>query len=226
MAATSDDLPALGKPTRPTSATTFSSRVTTRASPSSPRSAKPGAFRLFEASAALPRPPRPPAATTSSASAPVRSASSSPVSASLTTVPSGTASTTSSPLPPLAWSPRPGWPLVARRCDSRWYSTSVVRLGSTRRITEPPSPPLPPSGPPSGLNFSRWTDAQPWPPLPPYVCRVTRSTKLGIAIGESPSPGVESSTDRKCDEGGPVRDHPHQLSWYGPGLTQPRPAPR
>src|SRR5215471_13139288 len=44
--------------------------------------------------------------------------------------------------------------------------------GSTRRTTSPPRPPLPPSGPPSGLNFSRWTEAQPLPPWP--AC--TRST--------------------------------------------------
>src|SRR6478752_4110876 len=37
---------------------------------------------------------------------------------------------------------------------------SVVTSGSTRRITEPPGPPLPPSGPPRGLNFSRCTDVQ------------------------------------------------------------------
>jgi hypothetical protein len=54
-------------------------------------------------------------------------------------------------------------------------------------MTEPPLPPLPPSGPPSGLNFSRWTEAQPSPPLPPYTCRVTRSTKLGIAMSGFPS---------------------------------------
>src|SRR5262249_44808242 len=37
---------------------------------------------------------------------------------------------------------------------------------------------LPPSGPPSGLNFSRWTEAQPWPPLPAATCSSTRSTKV------------------------------------------------
>src|SRR5687768_11388847 len=52
-------------------------------------------------------------------------------------------------------------------------------------MTSPPCPPLPPSGPPSGLNFSRWTDATPCPPLPPVTCSVTWSTKLGMAIGRS-----------------------------------------
>ena len=40
------DLPALGKPTRPMSATTLSSRTISRSSPGSPSSAKPGALRL------------------------------------------------------------------------------------------------------------------------------------------------------------------------------------
>src|SRR5689334_19728698 len=44
-------------------------------------------------------------------------------------------------------------------------------------MTSPPLPPLAPSGPPSGLNFSRCTDAQPCPPLPAAMCRTTRSTK-------------------------------------------------
>ena len=44
-----------------------------------------------------------------------------------------------------------------------WYSSSVVVLASTRSRTSPPRPPFPPSGPPSGLNFSRCTDEQPWP---------------------------------------------------------------
>src|SRR4051794_37857990 len=44
----------------------------------------------------------------------------------------------------------------------------------------PPRPPLPPSGPPRGLNFSRWTDAQPWPPLPARAWMTTRSMNRGI----------------------------------------------
>lgn len=31
---------------------------------------------------------------------------------------------------------------------------------------------------PSGLNFSRCTEAQPWPPLPAAMCSSTRSTKV------------------------------------------------
>ena len=44
--------------------TVLSSRTTSRVTPFSPRSAKPGALRFVEASAALPSPPRPPAAIT------------------------------------------------------------------------------------------------------------------------------------------------------------------
>ncbi len=95
------DLPALGKPTRPMSATTLSSSWISSSSPGSPSRAKPGALRLDEASAAFPRPPRPPWATTSSVPGPTMSARTSPVSRSRTTVPSGTGSTRSSACPPL-----------------------------------------------------------------------------------------------------------------------------
>src|SRR4029453_8783753 len=63
-------------------------------------------------------------------------------------------------------------------------------------MTEPPSPPLPPSGPPSGLNFSRWMEAQPLPPCPPYTWRVTWSTNVGIAIGDAPSRWSETCKGR------------------------------
>src|SRR6188474_1914363 len=62
---------------------------------------------------------------------------------------------------------------------------SVVTSGSTRRMMLPPGPPLPPSGPPSGLNFSRCTDATPLPPRPAATCRETRSTNVGTAIASS-----------------------------------------
>src|SRR6478609_7894655 len=46
----------------------------------------------------------------------------------------------------------------------------------------PPRPPLPPSGPPSGLNFSRCTDAQPLPPDPARIWMTTRSMNRGIGL--------------------------------------------
>src|SRR5690606_3111760 len=54
-------------------------------------------------------------------------------------------------------------------------------LPISSRMTSPPLPPLPPSGPPSGLNFSRRMEATPLPPLPPATCSTTRSTKLAIS---------------------------------------------
>jgi len=51
------DLPALGMPTRPTSAMTRSSRMTQRSSPGSPFSAKRGAWRTGVLNWALPRRP-------------------------------------------------------------------------------------------------------------------------------------------------------------------------
>src|SRR4051812_136727 len=181
MAATREDFPADGYPTRPTSAMLFSSRTASNASPGSPSSAKPGALRRVLASAALPRPPLPPAASTTRVPAPTRSASWRP-SAVLTTVPAGTRSTASSPRAPCRLLPAPGRPLPAFWCGRWWKSSSVCTFGSTSRTTLPPGPPFPPSGPPSGLNFSRCTEATPLPPRPPVTCRLTRSTNVGTAI--------------------------------------------
>ena len=60
----SEDLPALGRPTRPTSASSLSRRSIQPSSPGRPRSAKRGAWRVGVAKCLLPRPPRPPRATT------------------------------------------------------------------------------------------------------------------------------------------------------------------
>src|SRR5215469_8354182 len=174
MAEISDDLPALGNPTRPASATVLSSSTRVCSAPGSPRKAKPGALRLGVASAALPSPPRPPWAATNLVPAPIRSASTSPSSV-VTTVPSGTGTTRSPPSAPLRFEPEPCLPLAARRSGRRCRSSSVAMPGCTSKITSPPRPPLPPSGPPSGLNFSRCTDAQPWPPSPALTRNVTWS---------------------------------------------------
>src|SRR5204862_171455 len=56
------DLPALGKPTRPTSARSFSSRRRSFSSPGSPGWTLRGARLVDVAKCALPRPPRPPRA--------------------------------------------------------------------------------------------------------------------------------------------------------------------
>ena len=49
------------------------------------------------------------------------------------------------PRAPLAWLPRPGSPLVARLCAPGGSNRPAWSVGGPRRITEPPSPPLPPS---------------------------------------------------------------------------------
>src|SRR3954468_11414170 len=198
-----EDLPAEGKPTRPTSAMLLSSMTASKASPSSPSRAKPGALRRALASAALPRPPLPPLARTTRVPAPIRSAMTRP-SGVLTTVPAGTCRTLSSPLAPCRLLPSPGLPLPAFWCGRWWKSRSVWTLGSTSRTMSPPSPPLPPSGPPSGLYFSRCTEDTPCPPLPAATCTVTRSTKAAISAApyllSAASPGanrpVRSSAER------------------------------
>ncbi|ETZ96404.1 hypothetical protein I545_7001 [Mycobacterium kansasii 662] len=66
--------------------------------------------------------------------------------------------------------PIPGLPEGAVMWGWKWKSSRVCTCGSTTKTMLPPRPPLPPSGPPSGLNFSRWTEAQPLPPEPaPHV---------------------------------------------------------
>src|SRR5690348_325826 len=59
----------------------------------------------------------------------------------------------------------------------------------------PPWPPLPPSGPARGLNFSRRTETQPWPPWPARRWRVTRSTKVVIRSLLS-DPGADMAKGR------------------------------
>src|SRR5512132_2885312 len=83
-------------------------------------------------------------------------------------------------------------------------------------MTEPPGPPLPPSGPPRGLNFSRCTDATPLPPRPAATCSVTRSTKVGTAM----SVCSWLSKGSEIDEGRPRPGTP--FSWTGRALLAGR----
>ena len=118
-----------------------------------------------ETKRALPRPPCPPRASTTRAPGCARSAISSPSSAS-TCVPTGTASSASSPRAPCLRAPRPFSPRPARILCRRAYeerSRSDVLATSTM---SPPSPPSPPSGPPFGTYFSRRKLRPPSPPLP------------------------------------------------------------
>ena len=173
--------PPTGIRSSPISATVLSSRVRSRASPFSPSRANPGALRARDASAALPSPPRPPAAASKRVPAPTRSASMRPSSSS-TMVPSGTLISRSGPAAPARLPPMPCLPDAASTCGWKWKSSRVCTCGSTTSTMLPPRPPLPPSGPPRGLNFSRWTEAQPLPPEPARAWMTTRSTNRG-AIG-------------------------------------------
>jgi len=80
------DLPALGIPTRPTSAISLSSMCNQRSSPGSPFSAKTGAFMRAVLKCSFPRPPLPPLATSNVCPSVFSSPASTP-SASLTIVP-------------------------------------------------------------------------------------------------------------------------------------------
>ena len=100
------DLPTLGKPISPTSAISFSSRVTWMSSPGRPGLANLGTWRVGVAKCALPKPPRPPLATTTGSWLD-RSAMTSPLAVSLMTVPMGTLMTRSGALAPWQLLPRP-----------------------------------------------------------------------------------------------------------------------
>jgi hypothetical protein len=100
------DLPALGTPMMPTSATSLSSNSSQCSSPGSPFSATLGAVLRAVLNAALPRPPRPPRAITISCPAWTRSASTAPLSASRTRVPAGTGMRRSGPAAPYLLAPR------------------------------------------------------------------------------------------------------------------------
>ena len=161
----SDDFPAFGWPTRPASASSLRRSSIQPDSPSSPRSAKRGAWRVELAKRLLPWPPSPPDATTARwpGSTQVVAA---PSSAS-TWVPGGTGISLSSPRAPCCCFPRPCPPRSARKCRARCSEARSRRDGSQTSTTSPPRPPSPPSGPPRGTWASRRKLTQPSPPRPP-----------------------------------------------------------
>src|SRR5690606_41184563 len=81
----------------------------------------------------------------------------------------------------------------------------VVSCGSATRITEPPRPPFPPSGPPSGLNFSRCTEVQPWPPSPAIACSTARSTNVAMTY-LLPSRSLPGKDERAHRDGALLRE--------------------
>src|SRR5437763_1289482 len=167
--------PALGNPTRATSAMSRSSTSSQRSSPGSPCSANDGARRRLVRKRALPRPPRPPRAASQVSPSCTRSAMTVP-SFSLTVVPSGTETRVSEQLAPCRPPPWPWTPFVARRQGWSLKPSSDATLRSATSHTSPPLPPSPPSGPPFGTCASRRNDTAPAPPSPPRTCRPASST--------------------------------------------------
>jgi hypothetical protein len=158
----------------------LSSMTASKASPSSPRSAKPGRLaagvgQRGVAEAALA------ALGEHHAGAGADEVGDDPAVGVLTTVPAGTRRTFSSPRAPCRLLPSPGLAVAGLLVRAVVEVQQRVHAGSTSRTMSPPSPPLPPSGPPSGLYFSRWTEDTPCPPLPAATCTVTRSTKAAIS---------------------------------------------
>src|SRR5438132_2155433 len=173
------DLPALGNPTRATSAMSRSSRRSQRSSPYSPCSAKPGARRALDRKWALPRPACPPRAARTRSPDWTRSARTTP-SRSRTIVPSGTGTTRSSPVAPVRLLPDPWAPDVARRWGWSRKAISEATLRSAASQTSPPLPPSPPSGPPRSTYGSRRKATAPAPPSPPRRLTIASSVKSDI----------------------------------------------
>ena len=142
-------LPTFGKPTRATSAMSFSSSFSQRSSPCSPCSANVGARRWLDRNLALPRPPRPPAAASQ------RSPWLTQVGEQLAGVQVvhdgalGHVTSSDSPRRPCLSLPLPCTPLSARRCGWSRKASSDETLRSATSQTSPPLPPSPPLGPPN-----------------------------------------------------------------------------
>ena len=83
----------------------------------------------------------------------------------------------------------------ASPCLARWWGCSASQERSctpriTSKITEPPSPPLPPSGPPRGLYGSLCRCAEPLPPRPASAKTVHSSTNaMHPSLGGRPGAG-------------------------------------
>jgi hypothetical protein len=167
---TSEDLPADGKPTRPTSASGLELQDDLGGTPPARRAARSrGPCASARRAPCCPARRGPPRAMTCSVPRPPRSASTSP-SASLTTVPSGTARMRSAPSAPLRSSPAP-----ACRCRPAGAggggSPAASCCGSTRSTTEPPLPAVAAVRPTERLELLPPTDATPCPPSPAATCR-------------------------------------------------------
>mmetsp|Transcript_5723 Transcript_5723/g.23172 ORF Transcript_5723/g.23172 Transcript_5723/m.23172 type:complete len:291 (-) Transcript_5723:378-1250(-) len=176
----------------PTSATSLSSISTQCSMPSSPFSAICGALFFAVLNDALPRPPRPPGITISRWPCANISASVSPVFASRITVPGGTFTTLSFPFWPCIFLPPPFPPGSARWCTFLRKPTSELMLSSASKKMAPPSPPLPPYGPPCATNASRRNATIPRPPSPALM-KILAVSKHRISNGMPRSRVVPTS---------------------------------
>ena len=159
-------LPALGKPTRPTSARTFKTIFISLDSPSLPRVFFLGALFVEVLNRTFPKPCSPPFATINVLSSLSKSHNSSFVILSVITQPRGRSIIRSSPFLPCLFLLPPALPFSAVNMLLFLKSARVFRLSVPLMIIEPPLPPSPPSGPPKGIYFSRLKLRQPEPPLP------------------------------------------------------------
>ena len=166
-AARSEDLPADGRPTSPTSAIILSSSTTSFSSPGIPDFAKRGICLVGVAKCLFPQPPRPPRQTVKSPPS-LMSWMQRPLSASLMSVPRGTLITTDSPSLPWNFDPSPSPPASAMNFLLYLNASRVLAPSSTVKTTSPPLPPSPPSGPPFATYFSRLNETAPLPPFPAF----------------------------------------------------------
>ena len=160
------DLPALGIPNSPTSASTLSSSLSSFFSPGQPGVFWRGARLMALLKRILPKPPSPPLAMVMTSPGVSNSNNTSPVSTSVMMVPTGILRVISSPACPNMSEPKPCWPRFASWRREKRKSTKVLRLGSAMANTWPPRPPSPPLGPPNSLYFSCRNETQPFPPSP------------------------------------------------------------
>ena len=160
------DLPALGIPNKPTSASTLSSSLRFFFSPGQPGVFCRGARLMALLNLKLPNPPSPPLAMVITSPGTNNSKSTSPVSASVMMVPTGIFKVMSVPAAPNISEPIPCSPRLASCRREKRKSTRVLRLESATAYTCPPRPPSPPLGPPNSLYFSCRKETQPAPPSP------------------------------------------------------------
>jgi hypothetical protein len=183
------DLPALGKPTNPTSATSVIERSSFR------RSVPPGGVTLLESvpvrlkTSPLPSPPAPPLARSSRSPGLMSSFINASVSASVTRQFGGTLTSTSGAARPLSreCASVPG----SARTDMRPRKCpSVLKELSHTRNTLPPAPPFPPAG----LLL-----LNPTAPLPPAPLRTNSSARSKKRRSSSSSGKAASSGRLRAD---------------------------